>query len=214
METEKLIELEQRLALVESDLEATRAQNRVLRQRCRRNAFATRYLYLSYLIAVALLVGLDPSFAGALGTTPPQRPVTRLEAPVTIVGKSGNSIVEISEDQGRYGLTVYGPKGESVFLGSSKTSGAGIVHVYGPGRKLLSLLNSEGFTAYNSAGNAAAAIGARSGGSGFMTLGTTNGDAVVEAGMTEDSRGIVRVYPLGGPPPTVIPKYIMGGKPK
>jgi hypothetical protein len=214
MLTEKLAELERRLTFVESELAAARAQNQVLRRRCRSRTYATKSFYLSGLLVFGLFVGIVLFPAGAAGAISAQRPVTRLEAPVIIVGKAGNAIAEISEDQGRYGLTINGPTGGSVFLGSSKSSGAGLIILYAPGPKAVASINHEGFLAYNSTGKAAASLGARPGGSGFMTLGTPNGDGIVEAGMTEDNRGIVRVYPLGGPPPTVIPKYIMGGTPK
>jgi hypothetical protein len=213
--TEKLTELERRLALVESELDALRGQSRDLRRRNRKLAHATRLLCCIGLIGVGLFVSSGAPLAGAAATTTGgQRAVTRLEAPLLVLDKAGNSVVEISDEKGSYGLTVRNPSGGSVFLGSSKTSGAGLVHLYGPGQKLFTNLNYEGLTAYNTSGKAVASIGARPGGSGFMSLGNPNGDGLVEAGATEDGRGLVRVYPLGGPPPTVIPKFIMGGKPQ
>lgn len=213
MLTEKIAELEARLLLVERELERVSVQNQDLQRMNRRRKLVTKVLCLFCLFLFTLSASLPPPSAEATKHSA-QRPVTRLEAPVLVVDSAGNSIVEVSGDQGKYGLTVYGPQGEGLFFGSAKSSGAGIIHVYGPGRKLLSLVNHEGFTAYNSTGKAVAALGARPGGSGFMTLGNANGDGIVEAGMTQDARGIVRAYPLGGPPPTVIPTAIMGGKPK
>ena len=212
MLTEKLTELERRLALVESELDALRGQSRDLRRRNRKLAHATRLLCFIGLIGVALFVSSGAPLAGAAATTGGQRAVTRLEAPLLVLDKAGNSVVEISDEKGGYGLTVRNPSGGSVFLGSSKTSGAGLVHLYGPGQKLVTILNYEGLTAYNTSGKAVASIGARPSGSGFMSLGNPNGDGLVEAGATEDGRGFVRVYPLGGPRPNPIPNFIMGGK--
>ena len=213
MLTEKLTELERRLALIESELEAVRGESGYLRRRGRKLDYATRALCLIGLIGFALFVSSGTPLAGAAATTQEPRTLTRLEAPLLVVDKAGNSIVEISDDKGSYGLTVRGPSGGSVFMGTSKTSGAGLVYLYGPGQKLVTNLNHEGLTAYNSSGKAVASIGLSAGGSGSMSLGNPNGDGIVEAGMTE-GRGIVRVYPLGGPPPNPIPRFIMGGKPQ
>lgn len=230
---EKIMELERRLTFVESELAAERAENRQLRRHRAKRTYTTRSIYLTGLLGVALFAGLALSPFGVASSAAGQRPVTRLEAPVLIVGKSGNAIAEFSEDPGRYGLTVNGPTGGSTLIGSTKPTGEGTIRLFAPGQKLIGQINQtgfqvfdpatdqsvavmdkEGFFAFNSAGKAAASLGARAGGSGYLTLATPNGDGIVEAGMTQDNRGIVRVYPLGGPPPTVIPKFIMGGKPK
>ena len=232
MQTERLIELEQRLALVESELQAARAQNRELRRQSRKVAYTTRSLCLIVLIGFALLVIGGAPHVGAKASTPGQRPITVLDAPFLILGKSKNAIAEISEDKGKYGIRVYGPTGGSINLGFSAPNGEGNIRLLAPGEKIIAQISQQGFLALdpateqvvasmdrngfyvnNSSGKAVGSLGVMPSGSGFMALGNPNGDRLVEAGML-DGRGIVRALPLGGPPPMVIPQFIKGAKPK
>lgn len=210
----QMTEMERRLLQVEQELATVQAQNRLWQQKFRRKEVTTRIVCLLAIVVCVVSFGSNAVFPTASASSTAQRPVSVLDAPVLIVDKEKKAIVEISADPGKYGLTVHGPTGESVFLGSSKTKNSGLIQVLGPERKMLALVNGEGFTSYNTSGHAVASLGARAGGSGFMTLGNANGDGIVEAGMTQDSKGIVRDYPLGGPPPMVIPNTIMGGKAK
>jgi hypothetical protein len=211
---ETIHDLQQQLHLITGELAQTRSELRVLQQRSYWTGRARKLLYLGLVLATALAFGFLVSPRISAVNSSAQRVVHRLEAPVLIMGAAGNTIAEISEDPGRNGLTVYGPQGGSVFLGTTKTSGAGLIQLTRAGQKAVADISDSGFFAYNTPGKAVAGLGARPGGSGFLTLGNPNADGVVEAGMLKDGRGIVQVYPLGGPPPTVIPKFIMGGKPQ
>jgi len=212
MLTEKLTELERRLTFVESELAVTRAQNQALWRRCR-VASARRLLGLSVLIVFALIVTTRLPLASASA----QASVGRYEVPVIFVGKSGKTIAEIREDPGHYGLFVYSPSGGAAQLGGAKQDGSALINLFAPGskavaqiseqgiavydgatRKALAAMGKFGLVAYNSEGTGVASLGTKPNGSGFMSLGNQNGAAVVEAGMVEPDRGIVRAYPIGG----------------
>jgi hypothetical protein len=74
-------------------------------------------------------------------------------------------------------------------------------------------ITAEGFVAYNKNGIGVAALGAKpASGAGHLTLGEPGGNAIVEAGVLPDGRGVVRAYPLGGKPPIPIPNLLMGAR--
>lgn len=214
MLSEKVAELEHRLALVERAFEQERMHQQLLIRKYRCRDTITKLMYLVGLVAFVFLTQSSSRVQSVTSVIASQRPVTVLEAPVLIVDPEKKAIVEISADKGKYGISVNGLQGQSLFFGSSKSTNSGLIHVMGANQKLLSIINGEGFTSYNSTGKAVASMGARAGGSGFLTLGNANGDGIVEAGMTQEGRGIVRAYPLGGVPPMVIPNTIQGGKGK
>lgn len=147
--------------------------------------------------------------------------VTRLEAPVLVVNGQGQAIVEISDQPGRYGLTVWGKKGGNAFLGTSAVTDGGLIQLHEPKEKLttqmgaggIQLENGGDFIAKNNKGVVVAMLGAKPEGPGHLSLGNANGDGTVNAGTTASGdRGYVEALPTSGPPPTVIPKYIMGGR--
>jgi hypothetical protein len=138
-----------------------------------------------------------------------------MEAPLLVVDKAGNAVAEISDAQGMRGITVYGKQGGSVFLGTTKTTDSGLIQLESQGGKAVAHLDDTGFYAFGPSGKAVIGMGATNpGGFGFLTIGNASGEGLVEAGVTDDGRGIVRVYPIGGPQPTVIPQLIKGGKGK
>jgi hypothetical protein len=79
--------------------------------------------------------------------------------------------------------------------------------------KPLAKIDNEGFAAFNKNGIGVAALGAKpASGAGYLTLGEPSGNAIVEAGVLPDGRGVVRAYPLGGKPPIPIPNLLMGSR--
>ena len=90
-----------------------------------------------------------------------------------------------------------------------------LLEMMSPDGKELARVSAEGFVAYNQNGTGVASMGAKPGsGNGFLMLGEPGGNAIVEAGVLPDGRGVVRAYPLGGKPPIPIPNLLMGARPK
>ena len=192
--------LERRVALIERKLMRARATT----------------IGLGIVAAAALVVNLAPRASAQKATT-----VTRLEAPLLVVNDSGQAVVEISDQPGRYGLTVYGKKGGNTFIGSSAATDGGLIQLHEPGNKLTVQMGAGGLQvqdggdilAKNKQGITVAALGAKPEGHGYLALGRANGDGTVNAGTTASGdRGYVEALPTSGPPPTVIPKFIMGGR--
>jgi hypothetical protein len=202
MSTQSYEELERRVALIERRL--TRARAKVLG------------------LGVALGVALAVLLVGPLvPRASAQRTVTRLEAPVLVVNEQGQSIVEISNAPGRYGLTVWGRTGGNTFIGTSAKKDGGLIQLHEPKEKMTTQIGGGGILVgdggdilvKNTQGVTVAALGAKPEGPGYLALGNAKGDGTVNAGTTASGdRGYVEALPTAGPPPTVIPKYIMGGR--
>ena len=201
--------LKKQLAIIAAELERTRSELRTLQKQSRKTSWARKTSYSVILLGAVLAFGSIFSPQSSALNSPAQRPVHRLEAPVLIVGAGNNTIAEISEDPGRYGITVYGKKGGKIALGTSSLTDGGLIQLSDPGQKAIANVSERAVMFSNTNGEPAAGIGLKPSGSGFLALGNPNGDGVVEAGMLDDGRGVVRVYPLGGPA-----SFIMGGKPK
>lgn len=200
MSTQSYEELERRVALIERKLMRARA----------------RVIGLGVMTAVALVAALAPrASAQKVGS------VTRLEAPLLVVNSKGESVVEISDQPGRYGLTVWGKRGGNVFLGTSAATDGGIIQLHEPNDKLTTQMGAGGIQVQdggdiivkNHQGISVVALGAKPEGHGYLSLGNTKGDESVNAGTTASGdRGYVEALPTYGPPPTVIPRYIMGSR--
>jgi hypothetical protein len=82
-----------------------------------------------------------------------------------------------------------------------------------PDGNMQNRVSAMGFEAFNKNGVGVAKLGTMPGsGAGVLMLGEPKGNAIVEAGMLQDGRGVVRAYPLGGKPPIPIPQFLMGTK--
>jgi hypothetical protein len=194
-------ELERRVALIERQL--TRAH--------------TKLVALGVVTAASLVASLAPR-TSAQALQP--KAVTRFEAPFIVVDEKGASIVEISNAPGRYGLTVWGRSGGNVFMGTSSATQGGLVQLHEPKDKLTTQIGPGGIIVEgggdvlikNKQGATVAGIGANAQDEGYLSLGNPAGNAAVEAGVTSDNRGFVVAHPTYGPPPQVIPRWLMGGR--
>lgn len=136
----------------------------------------------------------------------------------------GQAVAEISDEKGRYGITVYGKRGGKLLLGTSGATDAGLVQSFEPGTKGDKMVAQFGpgglqvedggdIVIKNKQGVVVTTLGARPDGAGYLSLGDAKGNEVVKAGATASGdRGMVEALPTYGAPPTVIPRYIMGGR--
>lgn len=231
MSTDKLAELEQRLAHVESELEVAREQNRSLQQRHRRTSHVRRTLFVCGLLAFGLVI----TMAG-LPASKAQNPkiITVMEAPFEVVDKNKRTIMKVDEA----GLSIFNDQGLAVVrlnaLAESKggrvivrdgKAGNGYVQIAYPASggvfamkdnndQFLAVADKDGFVWYNKNGVPAVKIGAgESGDKGLLEIADVNGIGVVEAGSTQGRRGFVRVLPNKGQVPKEVPQYMLGSKP-
>lgn len=82
------------------------------------------------------------------------------------------------------------------------------------GKNWLTLTQDEGLTINNASGNVAAQVGFGKIGGGRLSICNSGGNAQVEAGVLQDGRGIVRVYPLSTKSPIPIPTFLRGATAK
>jgi hypothetical protein len=156
-----------------------------------------------------------------------QQVASRVYAPFEVLDKSGNAILRISdrEDEPSKGSRVLIARGEAnnyslffktsggvVATGIGQTrEGAGGLYIYDvDGKNRVALLGTEGVVAYNKSGIAVTRLGALGSGNGYLTIGNSNGNSMVEAGVSE-GRGLVRAYPTTGIAPVPVPFFIRGG---
>jgi hypothetical protein len=203
-------ELERRVALIERQL--MRARARVLG------------LGVALAAALALIAVLTPRASAQAQAPQNPRTVTRFQAPVLFLNDQGQAVAEISDEKGRYGITVYGRRGGKLLLGTSGATDAGLVQSFEPGAKGDKMVAQFGpgglqvedggdIVVKNTQGIVVATMGAAPGGPGYLSLGNAKGDEIVKAGATgSGDRGMVEALPTYGAPPTVIPRYIMGGR--
>jgi len=84
-------------------------------------------------------------------------------------------------------------------------SGQGELHAVNPSGVTRATMTSEGAFSVRSAGNVTIATLSDAGnGSGLFQLANSSGNAMVEAGILPTAEGVVRTYPLGGPPGTLV----------
>ncbi len=129
MRFEASVTLEEQIKSLATELERTRSDLRALQRQHRRSALSTRLFYLSGLIVIVSLAGIAFSPPGA-AQQQVARPTTYFDAPFVVYDKNHRPIVEISDEPGKKGLTVYGPpeeaSGSSVRLGFGKSAAGDI----------------------------------------------------------------------------------------
>ncbi|HEY3025660.1 MAG TPA: hypothetical protein VGJ55_05885 [Pyrinomonadaceae bacterium] len=212
MKADTVTELEQQLGIITLELGRTRSELRALQQRQRRTARSTTLLYLSSLVVIVLLAGvaLSPQSA-AQNVAQPSAIVTRLQAPVLVQDKSGQTIVEISDRPGYKGVTVYNSGSDAAFLGFDKQNN-GLLQLLGPGRKLFADVSADGFKFFGSTSQSVAFLGADSSNNGALQLKNSAGGVLVDVGAIDANTGFAQVYPRSGKSPFPIPNYIRGSK--
>jgi hypothetical protein len=209
--------LEERIKLLATELERTQSDLHALQSQRRQVNLAKRVTYLAGLVVLAFMTGVTLTPRSIAQNESP-KPITILEAPVEIRGKSGQTIVQIGEESGRYGLNIYSPNASS---GSNAPSGPGAsVHLgfEGGGSSALILLKEgpnftaklgrDGLRMYKT-NQPVAFLGISAGGNGELQLGNPTGTALVEAGALDSNTGTVRVYPYGATP-IPIPTFLRG----
>lgn len=152
--------------------------------------------------------------AGAKPTLKVGPKVTAKDALVTIgPGSGAGYVVRIADSAGTELATMGEARvGGGVFVandGSGKIrmlmSGQGELHAVDPAGVSRATVTSEGALAARNAGNVTIArLSDSGGGNGILQIANSGGNAMVEAGILPTSEGVVRAYPLGGPPATMI----------
>jgi hypothetical protein len=211
--------LEERIELLASELERTQSELRALQKQRRQASLTKRVTYLAGFVVLALMTSgtLAPR---SIAQNEGPRPTTILEAPVEIRGKSGQTIVHIGEESGRYGLNVYSPNvpsspngpaspGASVGLGF-EGGGTSALILLKEGPNFTAKLGRDGLRMYK-ANQPVAYLGISAGGNGELQLGNPTGSSLVEAGAIDSNTGVVRVYPFGATP-IPIPTFLKGMK--
>lgn len=207
--------LEDKVRALAADLERTQRELRRLERQRKHALHATRFLNLSGLLVIVLLLSLTLSSNSAAQqqTAQPSAIVTHFDVPVRFTDKAGHTVAEISDQHGSYGLTIYGPNGGGVYLGINKQQN-GLIQLLGPGNKEITTISEKGYSLNGKSGQAVAFVGASSGGNGMLQLGNASGDSLVEAGALDASTGVVRVYPMDGRSPIPVPNFIKGAAKK
>ena len=200
-----MTELERRITVLERSLASTQAE--LKRHERSRHAVSAPSLLASLVVCLAL--SLSVPLPASTQAQPPAEPrqVTRFDVPVVFMDGT-RQVAEI----GAGGLTISSGSNGRWIMGFTP-SGAFILEAK-EGAVSRVNLGRRGLTVFNDQGAPTFSGGATTTGSGELLLGNATGGTIVEAGMTNDGRGVVRVYPQGGPPPMVIPKTLMGGTAK
>jgi hypothetical protein len=141
---------------------------------------------------------------------------------VLVRGSNGKVAVELSQQTGRFAVTVSGSSGSPLAsFGEAKVgggvfaayntagtigailSGTGQVHVAdGKGQSLATMVSENGqgaFSVRNASGTTIARLSEGNSG-GVLQLANSGGNAMVDAGVLPSGVGAVRTYPLGIPP--------------
>jgi len=217
MRFEASMTLEERIKLLATELERTRSDLRALQRQHRQLNLAKIMTYLAGFVVLALMASGTASRSIAQNEV--ARPITILEAPVEIRGKSGQTIVQIGEDKGRYGLNIYSPNvpsspngpsspGASLGLGFEGAGGTSGLILLKEGPNFTAKLGRDGLRLYKT-NQAVAYLGISAGGNGELQLGNPTGTSLVEAGALDSNTGVVRVYPFGATP-IPIPTFLRG----
>jgi hypothetical protein len=155
-----------------------------------------------------------------VGSVPPAQPVLKVaptvaitDAFVTIGRGSAGHIIRVTDADGSAIATMGEARvGGGVFVaadGDGKTrmlmSGQGELHAVDPGGVTRATVTSEGALSVRNSNNATIVkLSGSPAGNGVFELADTSGNAMVEAGILPTSEGVVRAYPLGGPPGTML----------
>jgi hypothetical protein len=130
-------------------------------------------------------------------------------AQVAVLSDGGGRIFVYPGNQPFGGITT------PAFAAMAYPSKGPVLEMTRPDGKELATISAEGFVAHNKNGVAVASLGSKNGsGAGNLMLGEPAGNAIVEAGLLPDGRGVVRAYPLGGKPPIPVPNLLMGARTK
>jgi hypothetical protein len=164
-----------------------------------------------------------------------------VRAPFSVVDAQGNTILRVqdrSPEAGR-GIFVFNSqsklvvnasadeKGHGSLIarngGSERIAGPGAGFIFdaqgnaflgmkGPDDKMFFTVDTKGLQlSKNDAVIVNLGMGSQG---GLMNLCDYSGNTMIEAGILTTNRGVVRVFPMGGPAALTIPNYIMGAKPK
>lgn len=209
MKAETNAELQDKLSIVILQLTQTRSELHSLQRRQRRFARLATLLSLGGVLVLVFLVGIAPT--GSAQNAQPSGTVTRLQAPVLVQDKNGNTIVEISDRTGFKGVTVFNSTSDVAFLGFDKQNN-GLVQLLGPGRKLFAEVGSDGFKFFGTSGQSVAFMGADNANNGAVQLKNSAGGVLVDIGAVDANTGFAQVYPRSGKAPFPIPNYLKGSK--
>jgi len=194
--------LKEQIKLLTTELESTRSDLRVLQRQHRRSALSTRLFYLSGLIAFVFLLGIAHSPPSAA-----QKLVSHFEAPFIVEDSSHKPIVEISDEPGRWGLTVYGKHVGKVALGSNEDGGfigvlgsTGLITKEAPAPKptMLATIDVDGFKYFGKVSNTALASVTSFEGKGVVVAYNQAGKAIAFLTEKDNHGGSVTVADPAG----------------
>jgi hypothetical protein len=219
--------VEEQIKLLATELERTRSDLRALQRQHRRSALSTRFFYLSGLILIVSLSSIAYSPSGVA-----QKMVTHFEAPFIVEDNLHNTIVEISDEPGKKGLTVFGPKGGSVGLGTSNAKG--LILFQDAGQKTCATIDEEGFKfeegdhnvvfvgkvssgpqiSVNGDNGSPIASLVRGTNGGKLELSNSKGEVMVAAGTWSTGVGLVQTGPMSRAPGGLmgVPGSFISGK--
>lgn len=212
----KIIELEERLLLVQNQLASKTGEIAVLQrafqadERRRRSVRSPGRFTLIGCLSVGLVgIGLMLSPQSRA-----QNPTinTVLKAPILVQNAAGQTILEISDRPRHHGITLYNKAGTEVAYLGVTTDDIGIFGLEGADGKLLADVSQDGFKFFGKSTGSVAFMGADNGGNGAIQLKNSADGVVVDAGVLGAATGYVQVYPRSGKTPFPIPNYIKGGK--
>lgn len=154
---------------------------------------------------------------------------SRVFAPFEVLDKSGSAILRVTdtsiEDEPKRGSRVLLAHGAannySLFfrtangvstsgIGQTKEGAGGLYVNDVDGTLRAAVLGTDGVVAFNKTGAGVAKLGSLASGNGYLAIANAGGNAMVEAGGSED-RGLVRAYPTTGITPVPVPFFIRGG---
>lgn len=162
-----------------------------------------------------------------------------VRGPFTVLDEEGKVILRVRVGQTSRGITILNRQGKvAVDIGAGEHSHGFVLarngssgRAYGPGAGII--FDSQGnptlgmkgaddklFFTVDTKGlqlskNDAVIVNLGMGNQGgLMNLCDYSGNTMIEAGILTTNRGVVRVFPMGGPVGLTIPNYIMGAKPK
>lgn len=194
--------LAERIELLATELERTRSEVRSLQRQHRRTARSTRFFGLSGLIVIVSFMSIALAPAGTA-----QKMVTHFEVPFIVEDKFHKPIVEISDEPGRWGLTVYGKNVGRVSLGSNEDGGyIGIIGSNGlitkeapaPKPATLATIDADGFQYYGKVSRTALASLTSFEGRGLVRVNNQTGKAVAFLIEKDNQGGSVTVADPNG----------------
>ncbi len=182
-----------------------------------------------------------PSGAPAVKTAGSAKGLT-VRGPLIVLDEAGKTVMRVQSASSVYsrGIFVFNPQGNIVAQATAASDGHGVLlarngssdNMVGPGAgiifddegnaefgmrgangKRFIYLGTKGVQVINKSDNVVVNLRMGNRG-GTMNLCDNEGNTMIEAGILATNRGVVRVFPMGGPASLTIPNYIMGAKPK